>query len=156
MSEEKTKWKKEVAAGGIVYQHRDGQTFILMVNPRGPNYGPARDYWTWPKGIQDKEDESLEQLAVREVREEGGVNAKPIVELGYVKFFRNSVHFGPALKFVHFWLMEYIDGDPSDHDKEMANAEWVVIDEVEGRLKFPHDKEIFARARKALNQQSNA
>jgi 8-oxo-dGTP pyrophosphatase MutT (NUDIX family) len=154
MTEEKTsaspadkKWKVEKAAGGVVYKKENDAVFVLMVNPRGKDYGPALDYWTWPKGLQGSEDANKEETAVREVREEGGVNAKIIESLGYIKFFKSFVN---VIKFVDFYLMEYVSGDPADHDEEIANAEWVPLEEAESRLKFKHDKEILERAKKFL------
>lgn len=159
-------WKKEESAGGIVYtdarsvsrlEHRDKkdpptgrQIFILLIMPKGPNFGPPEGYWTFPKGLLDVEGESKEQVAVREVREEGGVNAQIKSELGYVKYFRKSEYYGNALKFVYFYLMEYISGNPQDHDNEVAQADWFNLEDVEGKLKWPHDKEIFAKAKERL------
>ncbi len=151
MAESKTQWKKEVSAGGVVYKKEADQVFILLVMPKSPNYGPPTGYWTFPKGLLDHAGELKEQVAVREVREEGGVNAKIILELGMIKYFRKSADYGNALKFVHFYLMEYLDGDPNEHDEEMAEANWFAATEVEPKLKFPHDKDIFNKAKLALN-----
>ncbi len=150
MSEEKKNWKREFSAGGVVYKKENGAIFILLINPKGPNFGPPTDKWTFPKGLLDHEGESKEQVAVREVREEGGVSAKIVESLGYVKFFRASKDFGNALKLVDFWLMEFQSGDPADHDEEVAEAKWVPIEKVETALTWPHDKEIFTRAKEIL------
>jgi 8-oxo-dGTP pyrophosphatase MutT (NUDIX family) len=148
-SEEKTKWKREISAGGVVYKKENGKIFVLMINPRSRDWGPPEDYWTWPKGKQDKSGEDLKQVALREVREEGGVNAEIEAELGYVKYFRNWQG-DAAIKFVHHFLMKYIDGNPDNHDREVATAEWVKLDEAGKRLKFDTDKEIFEKAKKIL------
>jgi 8-oxo-dGTP pyrophosphatase MutT (NUDIX family) len=139
------KWKREISAGGVVYKKSDGQTFVLLINPRSRDYGPPEDYWTFPKGKQDIEKEDLKQVAVREVREEGGVNAQIEQELGYVKYFRNWKG-DEAIKFVHYFLMKHLDGSPDDHDEEVAQAKWVELDKVEPCLKWPTDKEVFERA----------
>jgi 8-oxo-dGTP pyrophosphatase MutT (NUDIX family) len=141
------KWTVEKAAGGVVYKKQDDTVFILMVNPKGRDFGPAVDYWTWPKGLLDKEGENKEDVAVREVLEEGGVNAVIKKPLGYIKFFISSWN---VIKFVDFYLMEYVSGDPADHDEEIANAEWVKLEEAGSRLKFKHDKEILERAKQIL------
>jgi len=151
MTEEKKKWKKEVSAGGVVYKKEGKNVLILLINPFSRNFGPPEDYWTWPKGKQDKDGEDLQQVALREVREEGGVNAVIEDELGYQKYFRNWKG-DEAIKFVHYFLMRYQDGDPKDHDQEVAEAKWVAIDEVEKLLKFETDKDVFEKARKLLKQ----
>jgi 8-oxo-dGTP pyrophosphatase MutT (NUDIX family) len=148
MTEEK-KWKKEISAGGVVYKKQDGQIFILMINPKSRDFGPPEDYWTFPKGKQDKEGEDLRQVAVREVREEGGVNAEIEQELGYVKYFRNWAG-DEAIKFVHYFLMKYLDGNPEDHDEEVSEAGWFELKEAEGKLKFNTDKDVFEKAKKFL------
>jgi len=139
------KWKKEVSAGGIVYKKEKGEIFVLMINPKSRDFGPPEDYWTWPKGKQDKPNEDLKEVAIREVREEGGVNAQIEAELGYVKYFRNWAG-DQAIKFVTYFLMKYIDGDPKDHDEEIADAGWFKLEEAESKLKFDTDKEIFVKA----------
>jgi 8-oxo-dGTP pyrophosphatase MutT (NUDIX family) len=155
-------WKKEESAGGIVFKKEGGdpasakasagrQIFVLLIMPKGPNFGPPEGYWSFPKGLLDIPGESKEQVAVREVREEGGINAEIRAELGYVQFFRKSKEYGNAIKFVHFYLMEYIDGNPNDHDNEVAQSEWFPLEQVEEKLKWPHDKEIFTKAKHILN-----
>jgi 8-oxo-dGTP pyrophosphatase MutT (NUDIX family) len=146
MVEEKTKWKKEISAGGVVYKKENGSIFVLMIMPMGRNYGPPEGYWTWPKGKMD-EGEEKEATAVREVNEETGVEARIVQDLGYIKFFKNQ---DKVIKFVHFFLMEYLSGDLKDHDREVAKVEWVDLIDAEARLKWPHDKEVFERAKKAL------
>ncbi len=152
MTEEK-KWKKEISAGGVVYKKQDSQTFILLINPKSRDFGPPEDYWTFPKGKQDIAGENLQEVALREVQEEGGVRAQIEAELGYVKYFRNWAG-DEAIKFVHYFLMKYLDGNPEDHDEEIAAASWFEINEVEGKLKFDTDKEIFEKAKKILTEPS--
>jgi len=149
------KWKRETSAGGIVYKKDNNAIFVLLINPKSRNFGPPEDYWTFPKGKQDKDGEDLKQVVVREVREEGGVNAEIEQELGYVKYFRNWEG-DKAIKFVHHFLMKYIDGNPADHDEEVADCAWVPLNEVEAKLKFSTDKEVFEKAKKFLNKPSPA
>ena len=146
-SAQKQKWRVEKSAGGIVYKKDDGKIFVLLIMPMGRNFGPPEGYWTFPKGLIDEgEEDSL--TAIREVKEETGDTGKIIEDLKSVKFFRG---YDQTLKFVHYYLMEYDSGEPKDHDKEIAKVEWVPIDEVEKKLKFPHDKEIFEKAKNVIN-----
>jgi len=150
MVDENLKWKQEISSGGIVYKIENNSVFVLMINPKSRDFGPPEDYWTWPKGKQDIDGESLQQVATREVHEEGGVNAQIEQELGSVQYFRNWKG-DEAMKFVHYFLMKYIDGDPADHDDEVAKAEWVLLSEADKRLKFNTDKEVFEKAKKFLS-----
>jgi hypothetical protein len=47
-------------------------------------------------------------------------------------------------------LAEYVDGEPKPNE-EVANVEWVDIEEAEGRLKFKGDKQVFEKAKEILN-----
>ena len=143
---ESAKWRKEESAGGVVYKKQNGKISVLLIMPKGKNFGPPVGYWTWPKGLSQAGEEKKDS-ALREVREESGVEAEIKEDLGYVKFFRG---YDKTLKFVYFFLMEYKSGDPKDHDDEVADAEWVGIDEALEKLKFPHDKEVLERAIKSL------
>jgi 8-oxo-dGTP pyrophosphatase MutT (NUDIX family) len=154
MSEQKTKWKKEVSAGGVVYKKDDGKIFILLINPKSRDFGPPENFWSFPKGKQDKDGEDLKQVAVREVREEGGVNAEIEAELGYVKYFRNWKG-DEAIKFVTYFLMKYLDGDPKDHDEEIADANWFELEEARSKLKFNTDIEIYEKAHARLTDTRN-
>ncbi len=141
-------WKREISAGGVVYKKDNGSIFILLINPKSRDFGPPEDYWTFPKGKQD-DGEDLKSTALREVKEEGGVDGMIEQELGYQKYFRNWEG-DKAIKFVHYFLMKYISGDPKDHDEEIANAGWFAIEEADNNLKFDTDKEIFKRAKNFL------
>lgn len=133
---------QQVSAGGVVYRERDGrfQIVIVAVNPT------LR--WQLPKGIVD-EGETPEMTAVREVREEAGVNAELLMMLdtieywyaGNIKDERVRFH-----KFVHFYLMKYRDGSIEDHDHEIAEARWVEINESLKMLTFKSEREIVQKA----------
>src|SRR5688500_2746103 len=78
-------WKKEVSAGGIVYKKEQGANLVLLVLPEK---GVSKEAWTFPKGwVGDHEGETLEETALREVREEGGVAAEIEKDLGQVNYF---------------------------------------------------------------------
>ena len=104
----------ETSAGGIVFDR--GDLVLIAVHKSG------RDVWTLPKGHPDGA-ETLQQAAVREVREETGLEVRvgarlPDLEYWYAKAGGARVH-----KRVAFWLMERIGGDPADHDAEVVAVE---------------------------------
>jgi predicted NUDIX family NTP pyrophosphohydrolase len=79
------------AAGTLLYRWNDGQLEVLLVHPSG-NYN-RKAPWSIPKGLVD-EGESLEDTARRETREEAGVEAGPLIELGAIDYTksRKRVH----------------------------------------------------------------
>ena len=162
-SELRIKTGKEMSAGGVVYRKNgDGSAssagqgvFILLIMP-APRESATREafrpVWTFPKGwVGDHTDETMEQTALREVKEEGGVEAKIIESLGEVKYFFRWQGEN-IFKTVEFFLMEYVSGDPADHDHEVDEAKWVPLEQVEEILTYKEDKEIFAKAKKILEK----
>lgn len=97
-----------------------------------------------PKGHLD-EGETIVQAATREVREETGVTAEPVGELGEVRYWyvrdRRKV-----AKSVFFFLFRYCGGDPADHDDEVLEARWMGLAEAQKALSYPGEREMVARA----------
>jgi len=135
--------KFEHSAGGIVFKKEKDKILILVTQHSG-HHG-----WVFPKGLID-EGEDKAATALREVREEGGVEAKIIQELPAVEYFYKFE--GQTIKKkVTYFLMEYISGNIEDHDWEMEAAEWLPVDQVEDRLSYKTDKQVFSEAKKLLN-----
>lgn len=134
-------WIKQHSAGGVVVR-RSGDTLqFLSIKPA------HRDRWQLPKGTIDR-GESSAQAAVREVREEGGVDARIVADLGPIRFFYRTGERRFA-KTVDFYLMAYESGSPADHDHEVQDARWVPISDSE-RLAFPTERSMVDRAREIL------
>jgi 8-oxo-dGTP pyrophosphatase MutT (NUDIX family) len=151
-SEQRKKWKKEVSAGGLVFKKEGSEFYILMTLPKKKDMGDKHftPAWTFPKGwIGDHGQETIEQAALREVREEGGVEAKIIEKLGESKYFFKWQG-DNIFKTVHWFLMEYVSGDVSDHDNEVEVAEWMKLNEAEKNLTHKTDKETFQKAKTFL------
>jgi len=136
--EAKKPFKFEFSAGGIVFKKEDGSIFILLTQ-----HSQHRG-WSFPKGWIEK-GESKEETALREVKEEGGVEAKIVSEAPPAEYFFVSEE-ARVKKKVYYYLMEYLSGDPKDHDWEMIDAAWIPLDEVSDKLTFKSDKEVFGKA----------
>jgi len=80
-------------------------------------------HWSFPKGLLDHPEQTTEESALREVREEGGVLAEIAGKVGYSKYvytFNNVKIF----KVVTYFLMKYVSGDIKDHDWEVSDIGW--------------------------------
>lgn len=120
---------------------RDGQAVVIV--PVKRSLDGARVLGL-PKGHLDG-DETPEQAATREVREETGVEAELIERLGEIRyrFERRRV---TVEKTVVFYLFEYRSGDVADHDHEIEEALWMSLEEAAEALTHPSEREIVTRA----------
>ena len=130
---------REFSAGGVVV--RDGQVAVIVPVKRGP--GGIRVLGL-PKGHPDG-DETPEQAATREVREETGVSAELLEPLGETRYTydRDGRSRG---KTVAFFLFEYRSGSLEDHDDEIEEARWMGLAEAATALSFEGEREIVRRA----------
>jgi 8-oxo-dGTP pyrophosphatase MutT (NUDIX family) len=135
----------QFSAGGVVYKKEPEQTLIL-VSQHSQHHG-----WVFPKGlIGDKvKNEKKEDTALREVEEETGVKGRIIKLLSPVEYW--YVFEGEKIKKrVYYFLMEYVGGDITKHDMEMEKVEWLPVADVEKRLTYPSDKQVWQEARQLL------
>jgi 8-oxo-dGTP pyrophosphatase MutT (NUDIX family) len=99
--------------------------------------------------IKAKE-EALQKTAIREVLEEGGVNAKIIVKIGTSTFFYNHPTRGKIMKFVTFYLMEWISDSPKGFDFETSEIAWMPFKEALKTLSFDRERAVLTDAYELL------
>jgi len=141
----KTPRIRQHSAGGVVVRGDCGESEFLAIKPA------HRDRWQLPKGTIDR-GETSRQAAVREVREEGGVHARIVSDLGPIQFFYQTGGQRFA-KTVDFYLMTYESGDPADHDHEVQEARWFPLRDA-ATLTFPTERGLVERARHVLSAPS--
>lgn len=129
--------RRELSAGGVVIRHTGGGSDVALVSPREGIYA-------LPKGHPDA-GETLEQAATREVREETGLVAAPLGELGEIRYW---YRFGGerVLKTVTFFLFRYCSGSVDDHDDEVVWAGWVPLEEAPKRLFYEGERDMATKA----------
>jgi 8-oxo-dGTP pyrophosphatase MutT (NUDIX family) len=131
--------KREVSAGGVVVH--EGQVLVIVPTRRAAD---GSHVLALPKGHPD-EGETVVQAATREVREETGVRAEPVEELGEVRYWyvRDRVK---VAKSVFFFLFRYVSGDLADHDDEVLEVRWMELVEAQKALSYAGEREMVARA----------
>jgi 8-oxo-dGTP pyrophosphatase MutT (NUDIX family) len=129
---------EEVSAGGVVVR---GDDVLLIVPTRRAANGSR--VVALPKGHLDG-DETAEQAAMREVREEGGVDADLVSPLGEVRYhYRRDGRL--VSKVVHFFHFAFRSGSPANHDHEIEDARWVPIEQAVTELSYPGERDMVRR-----------
>ena len=127
---------REFSAGGIVFNNQ-GQVLITQHS--------SNKHWSFPKGHIEKGQTSKE-AALREVREEGGIEAKILEKVGENKYVYTNKEGEKVFKLVVLFLMTYVSGDIKDHDWEVSEAKWVTPEDALGILSFSTDKQLLKKA----------
>ena len=97
-----------------------------------------------PKG-HPEEGESPVDAALREVREEAGVDARFVEPLGDVRYWYTRDGRRIA-KIVSFFLLQYVSGEVENHDFEVEQARWMALEDAARDLSYPGEREMAARA----------
>jgi 8-oxo-dGTP pyrophosphatase MutT (NUDIX family) len=123
--------------GGVVYRKTpDSGTEVIVVGRKDPGI------WGLPKGTPNA-GESMEQTAIREVREETGVEVEIERKIDVIEYW----FIRPAIdtrfhKFVTFYLMRPIGGDTSQHDHEHDYVEWLPLEQAKALLTYQNEVRI--------------
>ena len=109
--------------------------------------------WTLPKGQQEP-GETLEETALREVREETGLEVELLASLDTIDYWfvwlpeRTRYH-----KFVHYFLMRATGGELSLHDREVEEAAWFPPHAARLAMAFKNERLLLDRIPAALGGQ---
>lgn len=108
----------------------------------------SRLRWSMPKGHVEP-GETLEQTAIREVREETGIVAEIVAPLGSMRYSFTSgttrIH-----KRVHHFLMTALTEDLSDADAEVTEVAWVPVTRLPHVLAYAAERRIARRGAEIL------
>lgn len=132
----------KVSAGGVAFRSEGGNTQIAIIKTA------SEGRWQLPKGLIDN-GETAAHAALREVREEAGIECELIDELDTIEYCFFSEYDGTRKRYhkaVHFFLMKYLSGDTGDHDHEVDEATWIGIQDALIKLAFDGERDVVKKA----------
>lgn len=144
---------RAVSAGGMVLSEPAPDAQVALVARRSAR---GELQWTLPKGTQEV-GESIAETALREVREETGLEVVLLTELDTIDYWfvwtpeQTRYH-----KFVHYFLMRAVGGDLALHDREMEEARWFPMEEAPAAMAFANERKLLERVPEALSRWSAA
>ncbi len=152
---------REFSSGGVVFKKENGK-ILWLVCRSNPSQKYPEERWRLPKGWLDDDpdrdypgpmargekratQEEIQQNALKEIREEGGVETRIIKKLGTTKYFTTTVQ-GPVLKFVTYFLTEWIRDAAEGYGTETSKVTWLEYEEAYKTLHASREKEILKKA----------
>lgn len=133
--------KHEKSCGAVVFRRaQNGKIYILMIRHR------KNGHRSFPKGHMER-GETEYMTAIREVFEETGV------QIRIESDFRETVHYKPvpsSVKEVVYFLTETDRETIRPREGEIAEVEWVPVEEVVSSLTFENDRTVFRAAMQKL------
>jgi 8-oxo-dGTP pyrophosphatase MutT (NUDIX family) len=139
---------RELSAGAVVVRRMRGRWWLAAIRPQGKPEG----VWALPKGLIDR-GEDAQATALREVREETGIEAREAQRLGDVKYVYSRG--GERIfKVVVFYLARAAAGRTDAREPrmrvEVAEARWLPLDDAPRLLAYRGERDMAERARGAL------
>ncbi len=130
-----------ISSGGVIYRQHRGEVEVALIR--------VRDRWGLPKG-QVEEGESLQDTALREVREETGLDGKIVAKLDDITYWytQKSGAREPVriFKRVYFYLFRYLKGDVARHDHEVDEVRWFAMPEAQRQISYATERDILIKA----------
>ncbi|MEA2386116.1 MAG: hypothetical protein QOJ22_290 [Thermoleophilaceae bacterium] len=144
---EKPPLVREFSAGGLVVRRMRGRPYIAAVRVKDGTV------LALPKGHIEP-GESGADAAVREVREETGIDSRVVEKLDDIRYWytRDGAR---VLKVVSFFLLGYRSGSVRDYQREEVDgAEWLALEEAPGRLAYRGERRMAEAALSKLADKS--
>ncbi len=137
--------KEAESAGGVVWRRGEDDRIEVVVCGRR-----SSRMWGLPKGTPDV-GENMQQTALREVREETGLQVRLGEQLSTIEYWftANGIRYH---KRVHHWLMEPVGGDVADHDHEFDEVRWLDAAEAYETLTYDGERGLVAEAARKLGE----
>ena len=136
--------RAEYSSGGVVYRKAGDNAYDIALV-----YRKRHDDWSLPKG-HIEEGETREETALREVKEETGLDARIVEPLGEVVYFYRRRNGDLVRKTVYHFLLEALSDKFAEPTWEVTESRWVPITEAQTLLSYKNDAGVVVKAMAAL------
>ena len=133
--------KQEKSCGAIILRKDTEELQVLLLKH---NAG----HWAFAKGHVE-ENETEEQTALREIKEETSLNVKLDTK------FRTTVKYSPmedVEKEVVYFLAYKIEGSETPQLEEISEIQWLNLEEAMNTVTYERDKEILQKVEKYIKE----
>jgi 8-oxo-dGTP diphosphatase len=145
------------SAGGVIVLQKKSRTFVAICNRKSENL------FALPKGRPEK-NEDYKQTAIREVKEETGIDTKIIKKISTTTHYfgvkdsnqktitisqsdleSNNDNITIYKKTVHWYLLKYLSGDFFMHDNEFDSVKWIEISVAKNKITHKNEKDVLGK-----------
>ena len=139
--------KQQTSSGGVIFRENpDGVVEVALIARRNASI------WCLPKGLIE-DSETPEETALRETREETGLDSRILEKIGEISYnFYSREDKSRVEKRVHFFLQQYIGGDEKNHDWEVDEVRWYPLEKALEILKYENERLIMKRAAELIGE----
>lgn len=136
--------KREFSAGGIVLRRAQDKSWEVLLIKNAAMRDLNKAYWGFPKGHINPGEKS-EAAALREIKEETGVEVEIVKKLGDSRYvFTKDGE--KVFKVVVYFLLGYVSGELKPQDLEVLELNWYDPEKAFELLSFQKDKDMLEKA----------
>ena len=135
---------REISSGGVIYKKDGGTIKIALISRK------KGEIWGLPKGKVEK-NESPDVTALREVKEETGLEGEIEKKIGDINYYyyskQNDTRY---FKTVSFYLIHHTGGSSKHHDWEVDDCKWFSVEEALNIMTYEGEKDMVGKAKAIL------
>lgn len=131
--------RKIISAGGVILRERDNGPQVLLI------HRDRYDDWSLPKG-KGEADELLPETALREIREETGVEAVLDLRLPSIRYETSK-----GSKVSHYWRARVRRQRNRRPDQEVSAVKWFAVADALAKVSYPDERNLITQAIESPN-----